>query len=235
MRSMGQRRVVFWDFDGTLAEREGYWSSILREAVLAVDPAARVTVEELEPGLKDGFPRWEPGGLRVYPDAATWWAASSPVLVQACVGAGVQRVMALRAVAGIPQIYYRPGSWQIIAGASEALSMTATAGFANVILSNHAPELPDLVEALGFGRLVERTITSASLGLEKPNPLAFRMALRLTNASPDSWMIGDNPTADIAGARAIGMHALLVLRSEAGRPPLTLTEAAAHVINGPSA
>ena len=30
------------------------------------------------------------------------------------------------------------------------------------------------------------------------------------NAGKDVWMIGDNPVADIAGAQAVGMRAILV-------------------------
>ena len=120
---------------------------------------------------------------------------------------------------------------EIEAIAVRSLKGTSRAGFTNVILSNHAPELPELVHALGFASLVERTITSASLGVEKPNPVIFQTALRLTRGTPDSWMIGDNPTTDIEGAQAIGMRAVLVHRSITDAPPLTLMDAAAQVIS----
>ncbi len=166
----------------------------------------------------------------VYVEAAARWAAASPTLVNACLGAGVELPIVERAVAEVPRIYYQPADWRIMAGALNALTKTCVAGFTNVILSNHAPELPGLVDALGFASHVERTITSASLGVEKPNPIIFRTALRLVDGAPDSWMIGDNPSADVEGAQAVGMRAMLVHRSIADMPSLTLEAAAARVV-----
>jgi FMN phosphatase YigB (HAD superfamily) len=227
---MADVRMVFWDFDGTLAVREGSWPSILREAVLAVDPEHEVDVDELAIGLGGGFPRWGPEGMGVHAHAADWWAAASPVLVEACVAAAVDRALAARAMAEIPAIYYRPTSWRLLPGAREALEAVSRAGLLNVVLSNHAPELPGLVDALGFGPLVMRTITSASLGVEKPDPAMFETAFRLVGAARDSWMVGDNPVADIAGARRVGMSALLVHRPDGTAPSVTLVEAAERIV-----
>ena len=232
---MGSRRVVFWDFDGTLAQRDGAWPEVLRDTILAVDPLNAVSVDSLAAGLRAGFPDWAPGEMRVYPDAAAWWAAASRPLITALLGAGIPSEIAGRAIAEVPRIYYQPAHWNTLPGAFRALTQTIDAGFTNVILSNHAPELPVLVDALGFGPLVERTITSASLGIEKPNPTVFRTALQLVDAAVDSWMIGDNPIADVAGARAAGMRALLVHRRETGLKSVTLMDAAAQVIqDGPT-
>ena len=115
-------------------------------------------------------------------------------------------------------------------GAFAALEMLCRAGFRNVILSNHAPELPGLVVALGFTPFVERTLTSASLGIEKPDPKIFRTAVRIAQAAPNSPMIGDNPTTDIQGARAVGMRAILVHRTIGGRPARTLESAAVEIV-----
>lgn len=233
---MGQRQVVFWDFDGTLAVRDGTWSSILREAILATDSSTRVTIGDLAAGLLRGFPDWETGEPRVYSDAADWWVAASPVLIRACLGAGVDRRIAQSAADEVPHIYYRPADWRVRSGALRSLETTTRAGFVNIVLSNQAPELAQLVEALGFGPFVERTITSASLGVEKPNPVMFRSALRLTDAATDRWMIGDNPITDVAGAEAVGMRALLVHQPNGDGRGLTLEDAAAEVIRSlPSA
>lgn len=224
-------RVVFWDFDGTLARRAGSWPEILREAVFTVDPRIDVDVDDLASGMPRGFPDWERGELRAYPSAAAWWAAASATLLRACACARIDPAVAERAIAEVPQLYYRPNAWSLLPGALDALALTSTAGCANAILSNHAPELPELVNALGLGTLIERTITSASLGAEKPDPAVFRTALALTRAAPDSWMIGDNPDTDVAGARAVGMRAVLVHRRQNDEAPLTLLDAAARVMH----
>jgi putative hydrolase of the HAD superfamily len=55
-----------------------------------------------------------------------------------------------------------------------------------------------------------RIFNSAETGYEKPHPHAFQMVL---DAFPDAtvlWMIGDNIEADVAGAQALGIPAILV-------------------------
>jgi FMN phosphatase YigB (HAD superfamily) len=222
--------MVFWDFDGTLAEREGSWPTILREAVLAADPTQAVDVAKLAIELSGGFPQWGPKGLGMHPRASDWWAAASPILVDACLSAGVGPTLARRAMAALPSLYYRPTAWRMLPGARETLEAVWRARLPNVVRSNHAPELPGLVNALGSGPLVMRTITSASLGVEKPDPVMFETALRLVGAARDSWMVGDNPVADVAGARGVGMRAVLVHRPDGPLSALTLEEAAAHIV-----
>ena len=58
-----------------------------------------------------------------------------------------------------------------------ALSALAEAGWTHAVLSNHVPELADLIEALGLTSHFARVFNSADIGVEKPNPEAFRIAL----------------------------------------------------------
>jgi FMN phosphatase YigB (HAD superfamily) len=52
----------------------------------------------------------------------------------------------------------------------------------------------------------------------KPSPLIFRAALELVGCEAEcAVMVGDSPADDVAGARAVGMRALLLDR--AGRFP----------------
>jgi FMN phosphatase YigB (HAD superfamily) len=60
-----------------------------------------------------------------------------------------------------------------------------------------------------------RVFCSAHTGCEKPHPEAFRAVLRAWPGAAPVWMIGDSPGADIEGARAIGLSALLVRRLDA--------------------
>jgi putative hydrolase of the HAD superfamily len=219
----GTARVVFWDFDGTLAHREGLWSATLESALRLVAPGLGVTATALRPELSVGLP-WHTPDETVPPRTpAEWWSAQRPLFLRAFARAGVPEQIAARAVAEIPTEYYRPGAWALADGAEAALQVAGAAGYRNAILSNHAPELPILVDALGLGPLVDRTITSAAVGAEKPNPLIFRHALDAMSAGPDVWMVGDNPVADVEGAEALGIRAILVT------PEHGLAEAAARI------
>jgi HAD superfamily hydrolase (TIGR01662 family) len=57
------------------------------------------------------------------------------------------------------------------------------------------------------------TVSSAEHGYMKPHPSIFHAALQRAGVSPaDSVMVGDSVEHDIAGARQIGMRAVLVAR-----------------------
>jgi putative hydrolase of the HAD superfamily len=206
----GAERVVFWDFDGTLAFRDGLWSSTLAKALELVAPELALTAADLREEIAVGFPWHAPDVARVTQSAAEWWAAQRPLFLGAYASAGVGRDAADAAIARIPREYYRPSAWILAHDAIPALRMTADAGYRNAILSNHAPELPGLVADLGLGAWIDTTVTSAVVGAEKPDPRIFQHAMLLTDAGEDVWMVGDNPRADIAGAEALGIRAIQV-------------------------
>jgi FMN phosphatase YigB (HAD superfamily) len=102
-----------------------------------------------------------------------------------------------------------------------------------VIVSNHVPELPQLVDALGLGGLVDRVFSSALTGYEKPHPQAYLHALRECGRPAARWMVGNNPLADVAGAEAVGIPAILVRSTRDGmRSAPDLATAAAIVLAG---
>jgi putative hydrolase of the HAD superfamily len=83
-------------------------------------------------------------------------------------------------------------------------------GWSHVVLSNHVPELPAIAAGIGLTPLVDRIVTSAATGFEKPHPEAFARAFEGTGRPADVWMVGDNEVADVAGAEAVGIPAILV-------------------------
>jgi len=204
----GIERVVFWDFDGTLAFRDGHWSSTLASALALVRPELALSAEDFRDDISVGFPWHAPDVIRITESAAAWWAAQRPLFLRAYTAAGVSHDAANAAISRIPKEYYRPTAWTLAYDAITALRTTADAGYQNVVLSNHAPELPGLVSDLGLGAWIATTVTSAAVGAEKPDARIFQYAIALTNAGEDVWMIGDNLTADIAGAEAVGIHAI---------------------------
>ena len=86
----------------------------------------------------------------------------------------------------------------------------------HVILSNHVPELGQLVSGLGLDRHIETVLCSAVTGYEKPHQEAFAAALGLRGDGEPVWMVGDNPEADVEGARRAGLEAVLVRRNGVG-------------------
>lgn len=56
MAKSSRDRVVLWDFDGTLAYRPDLWSGCLLELLDEELPDHQVTLDDLRPHLRDGFP-----------------------------------------------------------------------------------------------------------------------------------------------------------------------------------
>jgi len=82
------------------------------------------------------------------------------------------------------------------------------------VLSNHVPELESIVSGVGLGELIERVLTSALTGYEKPHPGAFAIARDQPRYPQHIWMVGDNPNADVLGAEVVGIPAILVRRED---------------------
>lgn len=82
------------------------------------------------------------------------------------------------------------------------------------LLTNGASDIQrDKINGSELGHFFDTIIVSGEIGLGKPNPKLFRMALeRLGTAPEESVMIGDSLRRDIAGARAVGIRTIWINR-----------------------
>ena len=214
---MRKSRVVLWDFDETLARREGRWSACLVDALDDVSPGHGHGRESFRPHLQGGFP-WHahesPHPELCEPDA--WWAHVAPLLAHAYRAAGVDDETADAAASRVRVVYGdHTRVWALFDDVLPALRALREAGWRHAILSNHVPELPALVTGLGLDPFVDAVVNSATTGYEKPHPAAFAAARRAVGDPSELWMVGDNPVADIGGAEAAGIPAILVRRDGA--------------------
>ena len=205
-------RVILWDFDETLAQRPGRWNACLRETLDEHVPGHGIEREQLRPFLKGGFPWHTPE--RAHPELCepeAWWERVEALLVAAYEGVGLEEARA-RSLARLARERYVDPSvgWRLFPDTVPVLEELRADGWTHAILSNHVPELPALVEALGLGELVEVVLTSALTGYEKPHRAAFELALERCGSPQEVWMVGDNPVADVEGAEAVGIPAVLV-------------------------
>jgi len=205
-------RAILWDFDRTLARREGMWSGCLVDALEDVRPGHGHARESFRPYLSDGFP-WHahetPHPELCEPDA--WWAHVEMLLANAYRGVGLDDESATAAAARVRIVYGdHTRAWALFDDVIPALQALRDAGWRHGILSNHVPELPALVAGLGLDDFVAVIVNSATIGYEKPHPEAFAEARRALGAPSELWMVGDNPVADVAGAEAAGIRAILV-------------------------
>ncbi|TBH17545.1 HAD family hydrolase [Thermus thermamylovorans] len=87
------------------------------------------------------------------------------------------------------------------------------------LLTNGVPDLQrEKLFGAGLGEAFSLTLVSGEVGLGKPDPRLFRMALCAFGAGPEeAVMVGDNPGRDVRGALLAGIRAVLVDRGH--RPP----------------
>jgi putative hydrolase of the HAD superfamily len=220
--SVSGGRLLIWDFDGTLAHRRGEtgWSILLAEALDAEEPGHGHSADTFRPHLRDGFPWHRPEVAHpelCEPDS--WWGAVRPVLSRAYEAAGYDPARALELAAAARRLYVDPGvGWALFDDTLPALERLAQAGWGHAILSNHVPELRQIVAGLGLDEVVDFVSCSAETGYEKPHPQAYASVVEALRPA-EAWMVGDNVVADVLGAEAVGIPAVLVRRPDprAGR------------------
>ena len=208
---MSRDRFLIWDFDGTLAFRPGHWTGVVCEVVAVHRPDLRLTVDRLRPHLQSGFPWHTPEVVREPCSAEQWWGELLPVLARAVQRAsGVDDFEARRLVDGVRDAYVDAKSWVVFDDVRPALERLGDRGWEHIVLSNHVPELPRLMDALDLRDLITAVRCSAHTGVEKPHPEAFETVFADYPKARDGWMIGDSLRADVQGAQAVGMRAILV-------------------------
>lgn len=202
--------TILWDFDRTLAQRpsERY---ILLQVLDDYLPGHTITAEHIRPFLKNKFPWNSPE--QAHPELSTpgkWWDKVEGLFAEAYIGAGIDPQDARVFANLVHERYIKPEGFILYDDTVQALEELAAWGWQHVVLSNHMPELPAIVEGLGLGHLIGLCLTSANTGYEKPHPQAFFTALEATGYPPKIWMVGDNYKFDVCGAAAIGLPAILV-------------------------
>lgn len=218
-------RYLIWDFDGTLGYRVsgsvgGAWTASLLETLNLALPDHTVTLEQIRPFLQTGFPWQEADRPHLHLTSADlWWEAILPVLERAYLGVGLDKDLAWTLAHQFRTVYLKLDCWHLFDDVLPTLDTLSAQGWTHTILSNHVPELGDIVRHLGLTSRIASIFNSAEIGYEKPHPHAFEIALATLPDVETVWMIGDSFTADVQGAESVGIPAILVRRShpDAGR------------------
>jgi HAD superfamily hydrolase (TIGR01509 family) len=126
---------------------------------------------------------------------------------------GVRRPATVAALSAWRSTYNPPyGLWtrgQPEAG--EALALARRAGLATAVISNSNGTIADVLAGLGLAAHLDFVIDSSRVGVEKPDPRIFRIALERARLQPaEAAYIGDLYSIDVLGARAAGLRAVLM-------------------------
>ena len=96
-----------------------------------------------------------------------------------------------------------------IPGAASILARLRAGVRIGVVSNNMLAEQQEKLRECALDRHVDALVVSEEVGIAKPDPAIFRVALERLGAAPsDALMVGDSWPADILGARAAGIPAV---------------------------
>lgn len=99
----------------------------------------------------------------------------------------------------------------VMPGVPEALASLERAELTLVVVSNSDGTIEEALVEAGLARRFHTIVDSHHVGFEKPDPRIFRVALERSGADPSRTLhVGDLYDADVTGAWAAGVHALLL-------------------------
>ncbi len=204
------KRYILWDFDNTLAYRDGMWGQVIYELLRESD-YKDVELNDIKKYLNQGFPWHSPNTPHTeFFKGSLWWDHMTLHFANILREIGVEENLSYKVASQIKVKYLDVTQWQLYDDTIPCLEMAKSNGYQNVIVSNHVPELSLLVDELGLSRFFERIYSSADIGFEKPNIQVYKYVLSELSDVCETTMIGDSYDADVLGALKAGINAILV-------------------------
>jgi putative hydrolase of the HAD superfamily len=217
-------RAVTLDAAGTLfqvAEPVGStYARFARAHGIAADPAA------VERGFRTAFaaapPLAFPGASpsRLADHERAWWYT----IVRSAFGRAATTTGFDEWFDAVFAYYTTADAWRVPPDVRPALARLRAAALRIGVVSNFDGRLPVILAALGLAPLVDRVVWSSRVGAAKPDPAIFHAAVAALGVAPaEALHVGDDPRADVEGARAAGLRALRIdrtARSGAADAPL---------------
>lgn len=205
------RKVAFIDFHGTIAYKS--YSDTLNQVLTEAHPDHLYTQGTFR-DLLDGSYLWDnPHIMHTHLNKPEkWWSYMEGKLQDAYNELGYKKD-AKKLTKRFRELYTDPKEYLVYDDAVEGVKKLREMGWIIFVVSNHMPELKQVVKGLPFSKYIRDVISSANIGYEKPNAKFYEYAKKRTWYTKQRIMIGDNILADIQGASEAGIPAILVRNS----------------------
>jgi putative hydrolase of the HAD superfamily len=199
-------RAVLFDLDDTLFDHLGCAREALRSVHESQACLAGVPFDELE---RTHALHLEELHVEVMAGRMTLDDARRERFRRLLVSSGVEAtVERAEAAAG----RYRDGymsARRAIAGAAHLLPVIRARARVGIVTNNLRNEQEDKLRVCGLLPFVDALIVSEEVGVTKPDPAIFRVALERLECEPhEAVMVGDSWSADVMGARSLGIPAI---------------------------
>ena len=151
-------------------------------------------------------------GNRLAERERAWWHA----LVRAAFGGAAAAPGFDACFAELFAHYADGAAWRVFPEVPAVLTALRARGLRLAVVSNFDGRLPGLLAALGLGPRFDAVVYSSRAGAAKPSPAIFAHALATLGVPADAAVhVGDSIDADVGGACAAGLRAVLVDRGVA--------------------
>ncbi|MDX2031314.1 MAG: HAD-IA family hydrolase [Blastocatellia bacterium] len=215
--------VVFFDAAGTLIEVRGSVGEIYRR--LARRHGVEVSSARIQAGFMRAFRSQPPMAFPVETPADRlgaleydWWRTVAREVFAEVAFPAFEAFFA-----EVFEFFRTTEAWYVFDDVIPTLTSLRERGVRMAVISNFDSRLDDLLRAFGLDSYFDAVHLSTRLGAEKPDPAIFRAALRHHGIEPAQALhIGDRVEADIAGAEACGIRALLIDRKNGATSPMRL-------------
>lgn len=113
-----------------------------------------------------------------------------------------------RVIAGFSDIH----TWsKVLPDTIPTLRKLKSAGYYLAVISNSDGSVEGELERAGLSEYMEFVIDSSVVGVEKPHPEIFQMALERSGTKPaEAVYVGDTHPTDIGGAELAGLRGILI-------------------------
>ena len=206
-------RAVFLDIGDTIMRPNPSWEHVY--AMAFEEFGLRVEIDDLDRALREAY-RHGGWGLEAgfEPSEETSFRRTVDIDAAAIAALGLDPM---------PEAFYRrlaelflvTSHWHVFPDAYPALAALKERGLIVGAVSNWVWNLPELLHTLDIVGHFDFIAASARIGYEKPHRRIFEWALERGGVTPGAVIhVGDHIGADVEGARAMGISAVLIDRFE---------------------
>jgi putative hydrolase of the HAD superfamily len=205
--------TIFFDVGNTLVSIDFEWISeeLGKRGVVAAPESLRRAEAAARPRVSEGIANRADKETQ---DTFTFYFGLVLQELEVVRVLGAERIQALaRELTPVlrgPGLTARLWSW-MLPGVPEALEAMRDGGLQLAVVSNSDGSVEQSLVASGLRDYFAAVLDSHIVGHEKPDPRIFEKALEMCGADPARTVhVGDMYAADVVGARAAGVHPVLL-------------------------
>jgi putative hydrolase of the HAD superfamily len=216
-RQTARLRAVFLDIGDTVMRPNPSWEHVY--AIAFEEYGVQVEVEALHAALRRAYHHGGYGFEAGFePTEETSFARTMQIDGAALADLGLEP-MPESFFRRLSELFMLTANWHVFPDVAPALAALRERGLAVGAVSNWVWQLPELLHALDLVSQFDFIAASSRVGFEKPHPEIFQWALEQAKVSPaEAVHVGDHLDADVAGARGVGIQAVLIDRRDRFQP-----------------